>query len=405
GDVYKRQAASSAVVVLALAAWLGAAGGRIPFTIDERAAWVAPFGISYHLGMDGLSLLLVLLTGLLGAIASAASWHQVHERAGAFHGSLLLLLAGIAGVFLALDLFLFYFFWELMLVPMYFLIGLWGYGDRVKAAIKFFVFTFLGGLFMLAAILGIAIAHWRATGALTFDLPELIGTPLPPGLAFGLMLGFFVGLAVKLPAVPIHSWLPDAHTQAPTAGSVILAGIMLKTGGYGFLRFLVPLFPDAAAQFAPVAMALGVAGILYGAFLSYPQSDLKRLVAYTSVSHLGFVLLGVFAGTPLALRGAVMEMIAHGLSTGALFVVAGIVQERCGTRDFSRLGGLWTVAPRLGGFSLFFALASLGLPGLANFVAELLVLLGTFQVSPLAAALRTLGFVVSVISVSYTHLR
>lgn len=389
------------VVVLGISVgiWAGyqdALSAADPF-IEQRSDWVAPFGITYHLAMDGLSLLLVMLTGLLGIVSVAASWREITERAGAFHFALLLLLSGILGVFLAFDLFLFYFFWELMLLPMYFLIGLWGHENRVYAAVKFFLFTFIGGLAMLIAILGL----YFATGAQSFDLPVLRAAvqsnPLPAGLAFWLMLGFFVGFAVKLPSVPVHSWLPDAHTEAPTAGSVILAGIMLKTGAYGFLRFAVPLFPEASKELAPAAMILGVIGILYGAMMTFPQSDFKRMVAYTSISHLGYVLLGIYTGTPLALQGAVMGIIAHGLSTGALFVLAGLIQERTHTRQFDRLGGLWATAPKMGGFTLLFALAALGLPGMANFVAELLVLLGAFQVNPALAGVAALGFVLSVI--------
>ena len=391
--------ACAAVLALSIGVWVqfpGAFFAASPF-LEQRAAWVIPFGISYHLALDGLSLLLVLLTGLLGVVSVSASWREITDRVGPFHFLLLLLLSGILGVFLAFDLFLFYFFWELMLVPMYFLIGIWGHENRIYAAVKFFIFTFLSGLLMLASILGLYFSHARATGMFTFDLPALMGTPLSPSLAFWLMLGFFAGFAVKLPVVPVHTWLPDAHTEAPTAGSVILAGVMLKTGAYGFLRFAVPLFPSASAAFAPAAQVLGAVGILYGALLAFVQPDFKRMVAYTSVSHLGYVLLGIYVGTPLALQGAVMGIIAHGISTGALFVLAGIIQERCHTREFGKLGGLWGTAPRLGGFTLLFALAALGLPGLADFIAEFLVLLGSFQVNPALGAIGTLGFIVSVI--------
>jgi len=391
--------ACAAVLALSIGVWVQfprAFSASTPF-LEQRGPWVIPFGITYHLALDGLSLLLVILTGLLGVVSVSASWREITDQVGPFHFSLLLLLSGVLGGFLAFDLFLFYFFWELMLVPMYFLIGIWGHENRLYAAVKFFIFTFLSGLLMLASILGLYFSHARGTGVFTFDLPALLGTSVPPSLAFWLMLGFFAGFAVKLPAVPVHSWLPDAHTEAPTAGSVILAGVMLKTGAYGFLRFAIPLFPSASAAFAPAAQVLGAAGILYGALLAFVQPDFKRMVAYTSVSHLGYVLLGIYAGTPLALQGAVMGMIAHGISTGALFVLAGIIQERCHTREFGKLGGLWGTAPRMGGFTLLFALAALGLPGLADFIAEFLVLLGTFQVNPALAAVGTLGFVVSVI--------
>jgi NADH-quinone oxidoreductase subunit M len=289
-----------------------------------------------------------------------------------------------------MDLFLFYFAWELMLVPMYFLIAVWGHERRVYAAIKFFIFTQLSGLLMLVAILALFFAHHAQTGVFTFEYADLIGTRLG-GASMWVMLGFFIAFAVKLPMFPFHPWLPDAHTEAPTAGSVILAALMLKTGGYGLIRFVLPLFPDDARAFAPVAMVLAVAGILYGAIVAFAQSDLKRLVAYTSVSHLGFVLLGVFAGNPIALRGAVVTMLAHGLSTGALFVVAGSLQHRLHTREMDRMGGIWSVAPNLSGAAMVATMASLGLPGLADFIGEFLVLTGTYQVSRPLAVVAAIG--------------
>ncbi len=344
-------------------------------------SWIPQFGIRFHLAMDGLSLLLVMLTFFLGILSVLCSWTEIQEKVGFFHFNLMWILAGILGVFLSVDLFLFYFSWELMLVPMYFLIAIWGHERRIYAAIKFFIFTQLSGLLMLIAILGLFFAHHQATGIYTFEYAALLDTPLSSHAAMWLMLGFFVAFAVKLPVFPLHPWLPDAHTEAPTAGSVILAGLLLKTGAYGMLRFAVPLFPDAAHRFAPVAMALGVVGILYGAILAFGQTDLKRLVAYTSVSHLGFVLLGIYAWNSLALQGAIVTMICHGISTGALFILVGALQERMHTREIERMGGLWATIPVLSGSGLFFALASLGLPGLGDFVGEFLVLLGTYRVS------------------------
>lgn len=365
--------------------------------LEQRAAWIPSLGISYHLGMDGLSMVLVLLTGVLGLVAVASTWTEITERVGAFLFLLMALLAGIVGVFLALDLLLFYFFWELMLIPMYLLIAFWGHENRRYAAIKFFLFTFIGGLFMLLGIIGIYVVHGRATGVYTFDYQALLGTAMPARYGLWLMLGFFVGFAVKLPSVPLHTWLPDAHTQAPTAGSVVLAGLMLKTGAYGLMRFAVPLFPAASVAIAPAAWVLGVASILYGAVLTFAQRDFKRMVAYSSVSHMGFVLLGIYIGNRLALQGAVMEIVSHGVATGALFLIAGMIQERTHTRDLDRLGGLWATIPRMGGFTMLFALAALGLPGLGNFVGEFLVLLGAFQVCPPIAILGAIGFVLSVI--------
>ncbi len=361
--------------------------------LAERAEWIPRLGIAWFLALDGLSLLMVALTAFIGVLAVLVSWREIEERAGLFYAMLLWVLTGIYGVFLALDLFLFYFFWEVMLIPMYFLIGIWGHGRRIYAAVKFFIFTLASGLLMLLAILGLHFAHARATGVHTFDYTQLLGTALAPATAMWLMLGFFAAFAVKLPAVPVHNWLPDAHSEAPTAGSVILAGLLLKTGAYGLIRFVVPLFPEAARDFTPVAMALGVVGIVYGAVLAFAQTDFKRLVAYTSVSHMGFVLLGVFAWNELALQGTVLQMICHGISTGALFMVAGMVYERLHTRDMNAMGGFWTAAPRMGALAMVFAMASLGLPGLGNFVGEFLILFGVYKVSIPAAIIATIGVV------------
>jgi NADH-quinone oxidoreductase subunit M len=359
--------------------------------------WIQRFGISFTVGMDGLSLLLVFLTIFLGIISVATSWTQIQHRVGFFHFNLMLILAGIIGVFTSLDLFLFYFFWELMLVPMYFLISIWGHENRTYAAIKFFIFTQASGLFMLLGILGLYFIHGRVSGVYTFDYFELIGTNLSSTVAMWLTLGFIIAFAVKLPVVPVHTWLPDAHTQAPTAGSVILAGLLLKTGAYGFIRFVIPLFPTSAAAITPIMMIIAVIGIIYGAILAFAQTDLKRLVAYTSISHLGFALLGIFAWNTLALQGAVIVLLAHGLSTGALFVLVGVLDERLHSRDMSKMGGLWALMPRMGSVGMFFALASLGLPGLANFVGEFLVLLGAYRVSPVLTILAATGFIFSTI--------
>jgi NADH-quinone oxidoreductase subunit M len=354
-------------------------------------AWVPEFGIHFHLALDGLSLLLLMLTFALGIVSVLASWTEITDAVGFFHLNLLWILAGIAGVFLAVDLFLFYFAWELMLVPMYFLIAIWGHEHRTYAAVKFFIFTQLSGLLMLIAIVALYFVHHAVAGVYTFEYADLLGTPMSPHAEMWIMLGFFVAFAVKLPMFLLHTWLPDAHTEAPTAGSVILAGLLLKTGAYGMLRFVVPLFPEAAHTIAPAAMALGIAGILYGAIQAFGQTDIKRLVAYTSVSHLGFVLLAIFVWNRLTLQGALITIISHGISTGALFVLAGLIQERIHTREMDRMGGLWDTAPRLSGVGLFFALASLGLPGLGDFVGEFLILLGTYQRSILAAVLASMG--------------
>ncbi|MBF0506445.1 MAG: NADH-quinone oxidoreductase subunit M [Nitrospirae bacterium] len=374
-------------------AWTGNGDGHRAWLYDVHYEWIPQLGISFHLAIDGLSLLLLLLSAFLGIMSVAASWTEIRDRTGFFHLQLLLVLTGINGVFLAMDLFVFYFFWELMLVPMYFLIDLWGHENRHYAAVKFFIFTQVSGLLMLIAILGLYFMHGAATGLYTFDYMELLRFQMKGSASLWLMLGFFIAFAVKLPVVGVHTWLPDAHTEAPTAGSVILAGLLLKTGAYGLLRFVIPLFPAASRDFAQVAMILAVAGILYGAVMAFGQTDLKRLVAYTSVSHMGFVLLGIYAGNMLSMQGAVMQIICHGVSTGALFIIVGALQERIHTRDMSRMGGLWSTVPRMGAVTLFFALASLGLPGLGNFIAEFLVLLGTYPADKIIAAIASTGFI------------
>ncbi len=365
-----------------------------PWLVSVDLPWIPAFGIRFFLAADGLSLVLVLMTVFIGIMAVASAWTEIRHRTGFFYFNLLWVLAGITGVFLALDLFLFYFFWEMMLVPMFLVIAIWGHENRVYAAIKFFLFTQISGLLMLVAILGLYFIHGRSTGHYTFGYLQLLGTSLSPATARWLMLGFLAAFAVKLPVVPLHTWLPDAHTEAPTPGSVILAGLLLKTGAYGLLRFVVPLFPSAALDFAaPAAMALAVISILYGALLAFAQTDLKRLVAYTSVSHMGFVLLGVFAWNRLALQGVVMQIVCHAVSTGALFMIVGSLQERLQTRDLRRMGGLWASVPRLAAVTMVFALASLGLPGLGNFIGEFLVLVGTYRSSVTAAVIASLGFI------------
>ncbi|MEJ8756961.1 NADH-quinone oxidoreductase subunit M [Pontibacter sp. H259] len=357
--------------------------------------WIPQWGVSFSLALDGLSLLMLMLTFFLGLLSVLISWKEIKNKVGFFHFNLLWVLAGITGVFLTMDLFLFYFFWEVMLIPMYFLIGVWGHENRTYAAYKFFLFTQASGLLMLLAILGLYFIHGSETGSYTFNYFDLLNTPLAPDAARLLMFGFLAAFLVKLPVVPFHSWLPDAHSQAPTAGSLILAGLLLKTGAYGLLRFVLPLFPTATVEFAPWAMLLGVIGIIYGAILAYSQTDLKRLVAYTSVSHMGFVILGVFAFNEWALQGVVMQMIAHGLSTGALFILAGFIYERIHTRDITQMGGFWAKAPKMAVIALVFVMASLGLPGLGNFIAEFLTLVGSWQAANWLTVFATIGLVLA----------
>ena len=365
--------------------------------VEIKLNWIPAFGISLHLALDGLSLVMLVLTFFLGIISVIISWKEINSRVGFFHFNLLLILAGITGVFLSLDLFLFYFFWELMLVPMYFLIGIWGHENRTAASNKFFLYTQASGLLMFISIIALYFVHAHSSGSYTFDYLQLLGTIMPSSTAFILMLGFLAAFLVKLPVVPLHNWLPDAHTEAPTAGSLILAALLLKTGAYGLIRFIVPLFPTGSVAFAPFGMMLGVVGILYGAKLAFAQTDLKRLVAYTSVSHMGFVILGVFSFNEVAYQGVIVQMIAHGISTGALFVLVGQLYERIHTRDINKMGGLWENVPVMGAIGLIFSMASLGLPGLGNFIAELLILLGAFKASVLWSCLASLGLIAATI--------
>lgn len=360
-------------------------------------SWIPRFGINIQLGLDGLSLLMVALTVFLGVVAVVSSWSEIDHKPGFFQFNLMWTLAGVVGVFVSLDLFLFFFFWEVMLIPMYLLIAVWGHEDRNYASMKFFLFTQISGMLMLLAILSLVFIHHGTTGVYTFNYFDLLGTDMSDGVAFWVMLGFFTAFVVKLPAFPFHPWLADAHTQAPTAASVLLAGILLKTGAYGLIRFTVPLFPSAAVEIAPFAMALGTAGVVYGALLAFAQSDFKRLIAYSSVSHMGFVLIGIYAWNQYTLQGSVMQMIAHGFSTAALFMLAGAIQYRLHTRDMNKMGGLWQQMPRMGAITLFFIIASLGMPGLGNFVGEFLVLLGTFQVNIPITVVAALGLITAAV--------
>jgi len=356
---------------------------------------VGDWDINYQMGIDGLSLWLVLLTTLLTPISILSTWTAVEERVKEFMVFFLLLETGMVGVFLAQDLFLFYIFWEFTLVPMYFLIGIWGGPRRMYAAIKFFLYTMAGSILMLLAILWLGI--WQGT----FSLPDLIAGQIPANIQMWLFLAFAAAFAIKVPMWPLHSWLPDAHVEAPTAGSVILAGVLLKMGTYGFLRFNLPLFPQAATKAAPWMAGLAVVGILYGAAVSYAQKDVKKLVAYSSVSHLGFVMLGVFALNPQGIQGAILQMVNHGLSTGALFLIVGMIYERRHTRDMDAFGGLWRVMPIYGTLTLIVTLSSMGLPGLNGFVGEFTILLGAFGSQALGsywfAGLAALGVILAAV--------
>jgi NADH-quinone oxidoreductase subunit M len=372
----------------------------------EQRAWMPTLGVSYHLGVDGISLLLVLLTTFLMPLVLLSSWHSIERRWKEFAITMLLLETGMLGVFVALDLFLFYIFWEAMLIPMYLIIGVWGGPNRVYAAVKFVLYTLFGSLLMLVAILALYFLHGAATGAYTFDLPVLVRYVLPAGRAQNVMfLAFALAFAIKVPMWPFHTWLPDAHTEAPTPGSVILAGVLLKMGTYGFLRFCLPLFPQATMTYAPWMFALAVIGIIYGAWVSTVQVDMKKLVAYSSVSHLGFVVLGLFTLNPQGMVGAIIQMVNHGLSTGALFLIVGMLYERRHTRLIADYGGLWSVVPALSVIFLIVTFSSIGLPGLNGFVGEFLILVGAFQVHRPAAVLATTGIIFAAVYLLWMYQR
>ncbi|HSH80893.1 MAG TPA: NADH-quinone oxidoreductase subunit M [Herpetosiphonaceae bacterium] len=355
--------------------------------LQERLRWIPAFGIDYFLGIDGISIWLVMLTTFLTPITILSTWDSIGTRVKAFQAFMLLLETGMLGVFLAQDLILFYIFWEFTLVPMYFLIGIWGGTRRIYATVKFFLYTFAGSIFMLLAIIALYVLYGRNS----FSVPDMVrdvqsgAFALDPSLSRAMFLAFFAAFAVKVPLWPFHSWLPDAHTEAPTPGSVILAGVLLKLGGYGFLRFNLPLFPDASRFFAPAIGVLAVIGIIYGAVVAFAQQDIKKLVAYSSVSHLGFVMLGIFSLRPEGIDGAILQMVNHGISTGALFLIVGFIYERRHTRDIDAFGGLWKVMPIYSFLSLVIVLSSLGLPGLNGFVGEAAILFGTARSTYLGA--------------------
>ena len=360
----------------------------------ERREWLPTYGISYYVGIDGFSLLLIMLTTFLTPLCVLATWDDIQVRVKEFMVCLLALMSGMIGVFVSLDLFLFYVFWEVMLIPMYLLIGVWGNpARRVYAAIKFFLFTMFGSLLMLVAILVLYFHYGKTTGTYTFDLLKLYSVSIPFNMQFWMFLAFGLAFAIKVPMFPFHTWLPDAHTEAPTVGSVILAAVLLKMGTYGFLRFNMPLFAEAAHYFVPLFSILAVIGIVYGALVSMVQKDLKRLIAFSSVSHLGFVMLGLFTFTMPGVQGGIIQMINHGLSTGALFLIVGTIYERRHTRMISEFGGLCTPMPVFAIIFMIVTLSSIGLPGLNGFVGEFLILLGTFQTNKIYATIAATGVI------------
>jgi NADH-quinone oxidoreductase subunit M len=384
-------------LALAILLWARFDPTSAEYQFTERRAWIPAFGIDYAVGVDGISLLLVELTAFLTPIALLSSWGSIHKRVRAFSILMLALQSAMTGVFLSLDLFLFYIFWDATLIPMYFLIGIWGYERRVYAATKFILYTMAGGVLMLIAIITLAYLHYAQAGSYSFDLVTLHGLTLSPTTESLLFLAFTLAFAIKVPLFPFHTWLPDAHVEAPTAGSVILAGVLLKMGTYGLLRFSFPLFPHAAIAFAPYLAILAVIGIIYGALVSMVQPDLKKLVAYSSVSHLGFVVLGICAMNMQGMQGAVYQMLAHGVSTGALFLIVGMLMDRRHTRLIAEFGGLKAVMPGLVAVFLVITLSSIGLPGLNGFVGEFLILLGTFRWRPGYGYVAALGVILSAV--------
>jgi NADH-quinone oxidoreductase subunit M len=382
--------------VVSLPLWFAFDFGAPGFQFVEQAAWIPSIGVQYHFGVDGISALLILLTTLLGFVAVLCSWSAITERVRQYYVFLLLLQTGMIGVFCSLDMFLFYVFWEVMLVPMYFLIGIWGGARRLYAAIKFFLYTLVGSVVMLLGILTLYF-HSRTLPGLeetgTFDVTRWYQMGIPSEMQFWVFLAFFLGFAIKVPMFPFHTWLPDAHVEAPTAGSVILAGVLLKMGTYGFIRFSLPLLPEATLEAVPWMVALSLIAIVYAALVTLVQQDMKKLIAYSSVSHMGFVMLGMFALNPLGLQGSILQMLNHGLSTGGLFLLVGIVYERRHTREIAQYGGLAHVMPVYATFTLVIFLASMGMPLLNGFIGEFLILQGAFSVNPVWAYWAVLGIV------------
>jgi NADH-quinone oxidoreductase subunit M len=376
---------------------LGYDTGGPEFQFREEVEWIPAFGMGYRLGVDGISVVLVLLTTILSVVAILYSWDPIQTRVKEYYATMLLLMVGMLGVFVSLDLFLFYVFWEISLIPMYLVIGIWGGPRRIYATVKFVIYTLVGSLLMLVAILAVAIAHGADSGTFTFAYEQLRGFPYADGLQALAFVAFFLAFAIKVPMWPLHTWLPDAHVEAPTAGSIILAAVLLKLGGYGFLRFSLPLLPDAAMEFAPIVIGLSIVAIIYGALVSMVQPDLKKLIAYSSVSHMGFVTLGTFVFNQQGISGAVFQMVSHGITTGALFLLVGVIYERTHDRMIAHMGGLNARLPRYAALFGLFTFASIGLPGLSGFVGEFLVVLGAFRYSGWVAAAAMIVVILSAV--------
>jgi NADH-quinone oxidoreductase subunit M len=394
-----------ALIELALTAWLyttwqelSSVPARLPgYLLFEDTAWIPAFGIRYTLGLDGISLLMVMLTAFTFCAALIVSWNSITEKTGLFLVLMLVMESGVMGVFLALDLALFYLFWEVMLIPMFFLIGVWGHGRRIYSTIKFFLFTMSGSLLMLLAIVALHLIHAGQTGVATFRLQELLVTQLPVETQLWLFGAFFLAFAIKFPLVPLHTWLPDAYAAAPTPATLILAVLMSKTGSYGLIRFGFPLFPQAAQTLTPLLYILAVAGIIYASLIAFAQDDMKRLIAYSSIGHMGFVAMGIATWKPVALSGSIVQMANHGVTTGALFCMVGMLDERAHTRDIRAFGGLWGKIPLWSFFFLLFSVTSMGVPGLNTFVGEFLILAGTMRKAPLFSVLAFAGIILPLI--------
>lgn len=382
------------ILLVAVGLFLMVPQGGQPWLAYEDYSWISRFGVRFTLGMDGLALLMILLTALLLVGAILLSWNENH-RPPAYFALLMLSTVGILGVFLALDLILFYVCWEIMLIPLFFLIGIWGGAGRVAAAVKFFLYSLTGSLLMLLAIIGVYVLHGQQSGEYTFALEALRDVPLPPGLAPWLYGAFLLAFLTKMPVVPLHRWQPDAYSTAPLAVTLLLAGVLAKTGVYGLIRFAFPIFPDLARASLPLLAILALLGILYAGWIAFAQNDLKRLVAYASVAHMGFILLGLTSWHSTAVTGSMLQMLNHGLTTGALFILVALYEKRTGTRQLDELGGLWGRLPLLSALFLLFSMSAMGLPGLNNFTGEILILLGVFSIHPLWGTLALAGLILA----------
>jgi NADH-quinone oxidoreductase subunit M len=396
-DLARPGTVAVAIVELGLGLWLWANAPHEGFYYREQVSWIPLFGIQYLLAMDGVSLILTVLTAFITLIAALVAWGSIGNDWPVFGALLLAVEGGLMGVFVALDLLLFYVFWEVMLIPMYLMLVLWGGRARVQAAVKFMMFTITGSLLFLVALIVLFISHRQESGVATFDYFILMQTPITGDLGFWLLLGFLLAFAVKIPVVPLHVWAPDTYSEANPAVTIMLAGAMANAGAYGIFRFCLPLFPEAAAAVAPVGMALGAIAVVYAGLLALVQDDIRRLAAYSSVSHMGIVVLGLFAWERQSLSGVVVQIVAHGLAVAGLFAAIAMLQERGKGRSFDDMGGLFRLLPRLGVLLLFFTLSGMALPGLANFAGEFLVLAGSFRVSPLWSTVATFGIIISVV--------